>query len=335
METFKTPRNKLALTYLTIIMVLSVGFSILFYNQTAHVAQAGFRRQARQLRNNIYFVAPGSIERMRDEGINRFNDNVLSRLVLLNTGMLIVGGFLSYYLAKRSLEPMEEALAAQSRFTSDAAHELRTPLTVMKSEIEVGLRSKALKGSETKEILQSNLEEIAKLETLTEALLRLAKNSHQPDQSSWTKVRITNILEAAVERVAPQAAKQNITFELPASSKVSVRADYDQLVELFVILLENAVKYGKDASVVKVTALQNESMVVVSVDDKGIGIAKKDLPHIFDRFYRADQSRNKSESSGYGLGLSVAEAIVKSHEGTITATGKPGVGSTFTVTLNK
>lgn len=334
METYNTPRNRLALTYLTIIMVLSVGFSVIFYHQTTNAAGLGFRRQARQLRDNLYFVSPGSIDRIRDDGIDRFNDNVLVRLIILNTGMLIVGGLVSYYLAKRSLEPMEEALAAQSRFTSDAAHELRTPLTAMKTEIEVGLRSKSLKNEETKEILRSNLEEIATLETLTEALLRLAKNAHQPDPSSWKPVKITEVIINAASRVEPQAKKRNIAFVLPESSKVTIRADYDQLLQLFVVLLENSVKYGSDKTAVTVTALQNDRDVVVAVNDKGIGISKKDLPHIFDRFYRANQSRNKTGSKGYGLGLSVAEAIVKSHNGTIHATSKPAThGTTFTVTL--
>lgn len=330
---YNTPRNRLAVTYLSIIMVLSLGFSVIFYTQTTRAAGVGFRRQAHQLRDNLYFIPTRSIERIRDDGIDRFNDNVLARLIFLNTGMLLVGGFVSYYLAKRSLEPMEEALAAQSRFTSDAAHELRTPLTAMKTEIEVGLRSKSLKSEETKEILRSNLEEIAKLETLTEALLRLAKNAHQPDPDSWKTVKITEVINTAASRVEPQAAKRNITFELPPASKVSIRADYDQLVELFVVLLENSVKYGASNTAVTVTALQNDSNVVVSVVDKGIGISKKDLPHIFDRFYRADQSRNKTDSNGYGLGLSVAEAIVKSHNGTIAASSKQNDGTVFTVTL--
>ncbi len=333
METYNTPRNRLALTYLSIIMVLSISFSAGFYHDSSRAAGHGFKSQASALRNNIYFAPPGTVGRIRDAGIDRFNNSLLTRLVFLNIFMLGAGTLVSYYLAKRSLEPMEEAMAAQSRFTSDAAHELRTPLTAMKTEIEVGLRSKKLQSEEAKEILGSNLEEIAKLEILTEALLRLAKNSHQPDPDSWKIVKITDVLRAAVERVEPQAINRGITFDLPSASKATLKADRDQLVELFVILMDNAVKYGTDNTAVTVTALRSDEEFVISITDKGMGIAAKDLPHIFDRFYRADQSRNKSKTSGYGLGLSVAQAIVKSHNGKISASSKPSEGTTFTVIL--
>ncbi|CAN5392346.1 HAMP domain-containing sensor histidine kinase [soil metagenome] len=333
MSAFNNPRNRLALTYLAIIMVLSVGFSVLFYRESTHAAGSGFRRQATQLRNNLYFTRPGALEHIRDDGISQFNDNLLVRLTILNMLMLVLGGFLSSYLARRSLEPLEQAIEAQSRFTSDAAHELRTPLTAMKTEIEVGLRSKKLPSDDAKIILQSNLEEIAKLEALTEALLRLAKNGHQPDPSSWKPVKITEILKAATLRVRPEADKRNITFTLPPDSRSTLRADHDQLIELFVILFDNAIRYGSDSTAVTVTAMQSNESLVVTVADKGIGIAKKDLPHIFERFYRADHSRTKASASGYGLGLSVAQAIVKSHNGTISTHSVSGNGTTFNVSL--
>ena len=203
----------------------------------------------------------------------------------------------------------------------------------MKTEIEVALRSKKMGAKETKEILSSNLEEIGKLETLTEALLRLAKSGHRPDISTWTPVKITDVLEAARDRVLPQATMRNIVFELPSPSAVKLNGDYGQLVELFVVLFDNAVKYGTDKTKVVLTAMQNDQNVVVSVADKGIGIAKEDLPHVFERFYRADQSRTKNTATGYGLGLSVADAIAKSHNGSITAHSDPKAGTTFTVSL--
>lgn len=326
-------RNQLTLMYLAIIMVLSLSFSVVFYHETTRAAGLGFRHQSNRLRDNIYFAPPSTIERIREEGVNSFRNSVLQRLILLNLGMLVIGGGVSYYLAKRSLEPLEEAMTAQSRFTSDAAHELRTPLTAMKTEIEVGLRSKKLAAVDARELLSSNLEEIAKLETLTAALLRLAKNAHQPDFASWKPVVITKVLNAAFERVKPAADAKKIDFVLPAPSKQAILADYDQLVELFVILFDNAIKYGTSKSEVVVKALQDDGHVVITVADKGVGIKAVDLPHIFERFYRADQSRNKTGTTGYGLGLSVAEAIVKSHEGDISVTSKPGKGTTFIVTL--
>ncbi len=326
-----TPRHRLAITYLAIIMVLSLSFSVVFYHETSRAAGSGFRRQVVQLRDNLYFTRPGVLDRIRDDGIDRFNENIIVRLVLLNCFMLIAGGALSYYLAQKSLEPLEEAMARQGRFTSDAAHELRTPLTVMKAEVEVMLRSKKLDAKEARNVLQSNLEEIEKLETLTEALLRLSKGDTAKKEHK--EVVVTDIITAAAARVMPQAKEKGITFDLPPSTTERVMGDYDQLVELFVVLFDNAVKYGTEKMKVTVRALHNQEFVVVSVQDQGVGIHKKDLPHIFERFYRADTSRTKGGASGYGLGLSVADAIVKSHNGTIEAESKPGKGTTFTVTL--
>jgi signal transduction histidine kinase len=328
-------RNKLALTYLVIIMVLSISFSVVFYNESTREAGSGFRQQALELRDNLYFTPSTTIDRIRDKGIDQFRANLLWRLTMLNVGMLAAGTAVSLYLARRSLEPMEAAIERQSRFTSDAAHELRTPLTAMKTEIEVALRASKLSTVDTKELLKSNLEEVGKLETLTDALLRLAKNGDQPDVSLWKPTKITDVIAAAAERVRLQADKRHITLKLPAPSRTSLKADFDQLVELFVILFDNAVKYGRDNTEVAVQAHLDNDTIIVSVVDQGIGIANKDLPHIFERFYRADQSRTKTHISGYGLGLSVAEAIVHTHGGTISAESVQGSSTTFTVRLPK
>jgi two-component system, OmpR family, sensor histidine kinase CiaH len=326
-------RKQLAATYLSIILVLTLGFSVVFYHATTRAAGAGLRRQSNRLRENIFFAPPGVVDRIRSEGEDNFSSSVKERLIFIDLGMLIAGGFVSYYLAKRSLEPLENAMIAQGRFTSDAAHELRTPLTAMKTEIEVGLRDKKLTTEDARMLLASNLEEIAKLETLTDALLRLAKNGHQPDINSWKDINISSVLSAAFERVKPSAVKSNINFVLPVASELSINGDHEQLVELFVILFDNAIKYGVEKTEVTVTSNQVDNELIFTVADKGLGIAESDLPHIFERFYRADHSRNKQKADGYGLGLSMAEAIVKSHNGTISADSTPGTGTTFTVTL--
>lgn len=328
-------RTRLALTYLSIIMVLSIGFSAIFYHESTREVGAGFRRQASQLRKNVYFATPSVIERIRDDGLDDFRSSLFWRLVYLNIIMLAAGTIVSMYLAERSLEPLEEAMAAQGRFTSDAAHELRTPLTAMKTEIEVALRSGKLADKESREILESNLEEIVKLESLTAALLRLARNAHTTDNSGWQEVAVTEILRDAAERVSLPLKENDMTIDLPEPAITAVHGDRDQLVELFVILLDNAIKYGTKKTAITVTAGKDDGQVIVRVSDKGVGILESDLSHIFERFYRADQSRTKTKSTGYGLGLSVAEAIVEAHNGTLKADSQTGKGTTFTVALPK
>ncbi len=326
-------RVRLALTYLGIIMVLSLGFSALFYRESTYEVGTGFRRQTNQLRQNIYFAPPAALERIRDDGLKHFRSNLFWRLVILNLVMLAAGTAVSLYLAERSLEPLEDAMAAQGRFTSDAAHELRTPLTVMKTEIEVAMRSRDLSDKDAREILGSNLEEIIKLESLTAALLRLAQNSHEADAQAWQDVVITEVLRDAAARMVTLLKQKHMTVDLPEAAVTTIHGDNDQLVELFVILLDNAIKYGTEKTTISVVAGTEDKNIIVRVADKGIGISETDLPHIFERFYRADQSRTKTNNIGYGLGLSVAQAITAAHHGSISATSKLGKGTTFTVLL--
>jgi len=315
-------------------MALTLGFSAVFYHQSITGADAGLSKQIQELRDNLYFTTTANLEQIHDVELRRFRDNLLAKLALFNAGMLTVGAATSYLLARRSLRPLEEALTSQSRFTSDAAHELRTPLTAMKTEIEVSLRDKKLDTKEARAVFRSNLEEIAKLETLTAALLRLARRSEKIDKTNWQSYKISEILQAAYKRLADKASAREITVKLP-KTKAVVCGDPDQLVELFVTLFGNAIKYSHDKGDVDVRVHETERKIVVDIIDSGVGIADVDLPHIFERFYRADQSRTRSAAEGYGLGLSLAEAIATVHDGKITVKSTYGKGSTFTVTLPK
>jgi two-component system, OmpR family, sensor histidine kinase CiaH len=324
-------RTRLALTYLTIIMALSIGFSFYFYHQSTNEANSGLRRQAGQLGPNLFFTNPDSLDKIRVAGQKEFNRRLRNRLIMLNIGMLTVGTVASFYLAKRSLEPLEESMAAQSRFTSDAAHEIRTPLTAMKTEIEVALRSGKLTSAEARELLNSNLEEINKLESLTSALLRLAKSSQTPvDPQALPVVELGGSFMSALSRVTAAADTKSIVLKTPKTLPYIVHGDPDQLTELFVVLLDNAIKYSPDKTQIVVTAAKSSDHVAVTIKDQGVGIKPDDLPHIFERFYRADLSRTKSVSaSGYGLGLSLAESIMKAHGGVIKVSSKPDKGTTF------
>ncbi|MDQ3123231.1 MAG: HAMP domain-containing histidine kinase [bacterium] len=327
-------RLRLTLTYLSIIMALTLGFSAIFYNQSISEAHSNLQRQESQLRDYLYFTNPRNVQRIQSAQLRTFQNNLLNKLAILNFIMVLLGACISYLLARISLRPLEETLIQQSRFTSDAAHELRTPLTAMKTEIEVALRAKKISSAEATELLNSNLEEIAKLESLTAALLRLAKSSENIDKSHFDNFKLSDILQEAYERLADKAATRSISISLP-NTKAVVLGDSDQLVELFVPLFGNAIKYSHENSEITVAVQETENKVNVEVKDVGIGIAEVDLPHIFERFYRADQSRNKTAAEGYGLGLSLAQSIAEAHGGKITAKSEYGKGSTFTVVLPK
>jgi len=326
-------RKRLTLIYLTIIMTLSLGFSIVFYKNSMDAANRGLNRQMAQLRERIKVpshIPIAAFDRIRDNELNSIRRDLIGRLFILNSAMLIGGGILSLYLSKKSLEPLEEALENQSRFSSDASHELRTPLTSIKTEIEVALRSKNLTTKEAKEVLNSTLEEINELDTLTTALLRLS--TYDQNLTAHDKVQLGVVINKAYERVAKLAKQHEITFKLP-TTKLNTLGDKDQLAEVFVVLFDNAIKYGNDKSVVNVTVEKQDNKILVKVTDQGTGILPVDIQHVFDRFYRADNSRSKKNTSGHGLGLSLAKTIIEAHKGTIAVESEIDKGTTFIVSL--
>ena len=333
MLTFKSATLKLTLFYVLIAMVISIAFSIAIYNISSNELESGFNRQARVFRdipmqNSTNFQAP-NFDDLRLQQINESNNNLQHNLTLFNLLILILSSAAGYFLARRTLKPIEEAMDAQSRFTADASHELRTPITAMRTEIEVSLRDKKLDLKSAKKLLESNLEEADKLESLSNALLKLAR--YQDDvKKTFHKVNLSDIVISSYEKIESLATQKSVAFENELED-ISIFGDKESLTELFVILLDNAIKYSPKNSTINISIIKTDGHVLVKIKDRGMGIKASDLPHIFDRFFRADHSRNKEMINGYGLGLSIAKNIVDLHSGTISANSKPGKGSEFVI----
>ncbi len=335
---FRSALIRLTAWYLVIIVAISVVFSAVLYQVLTHELDAGFRRQSVVLRNPAASRPVGDLddfERLRGEQLDQTKHRIIDNLLLLNLAILVLGAGASYLLARRTLHPIRDAMDAQSRFTADASHELRTPLAAMRAETEVALRGKRLDRKDVRQLLASNLEEIGKLEALSAALLKLAEygNGIPPDAAKPVTVR--ELLTEAKRRVAALAKRQKVTIAVPTASAAgqSVAGDRQSLVELFVILFDNAIKYGRAGMAVTVTTAVSGNHVVIAVEDRGIGIKASDVPRVFDRFYRADVSRSGRNVAGYGLGLSLAKQIVEVHHGKIELASAPDRGTTVTVTL--
>jgi len=319
---------RLAASYLAIIMLMSVGFSVIFYNTSSHELQRKLPPPTIFYRanNNGQLV----YERYVDNRISEAQKHLALNLLLVNLLTLAGGSILSYMLARRTLEPIEQAMEAQARFASDASHELRTPLAAIQAENEVALRKDSLSLERARELLQSNVEEVKKLRELAEGLLRLAhEDQHELDIKP---VALADVTTEAVNRVIKSAQTKNITITDKVGN-IKALGDQPSLIQILSVLLDNAVKYSAKGQNVTITASVKGKQAWLSVIDKGQGIAAADLPHIFDRFYRADSSRSSQHESGYGLGLSIAYKIIQQHDGTITVTSAPGKGSTFTIKL--
>jgi len=332
--TFKSASIKLTAAYLLIVMIISISFSVILYRISSLEIGRGLSRQGRileQIPNDRIPEPFQNLEKIRQEQLIESNRHLKTNLIYFNLIIFILAGAVSYYLARRTLRPIEEMMDLQNRFTADASHELRTPLTAMKTEIEVALRDKKTKLSDIKKLLKSNLEEINKLEVLSNSLLKLA-NYENNKRSLLSKISLKDSIKEAYQEISPIAKQREIKFILHLK-EAFVKGEASNMTEVFKILFDNAIKYSPKNSKVFVNLITHSNYAEIKVKDEGIGIKATDLPYIFNRFYRADVSRSKEKVSGYGLGLAIAKKIIEDHKGTITAESKPDHGSTFTIRL--
>lgn len=336
--TFRTAYFKLTLFYVLIVMVISIGFSVIIYELSTIELNRGLDQQTEILKNlprGNYTQQFPDFEMLRLTQLAESAAHLRTNLIYFNLSILVFSSIACYFLAKKTLQPIEEAMETQNRFTADASHELRTPLAAMKTEIEVNLRDKDLNLQKAKKLLQSNLEEIQKLETLSGTLLQLARFDSTA-KKNFEKLSLEDVICEAYEKVAALADKKSISFNNKLSN-ISVSGDHRSLVQLFVILLDNAIKYSPNKSKISITISREKfhtaNHAIVKVRDLGCGIPEEDIPHIFDRFYRSDTSRCKDKTEGFGLGLSIAKQIIDYHNGHIFANPKLKRGSEFVVKL--
>jgi len=230
------------------------------------------------------------------------------------------------------LERLDTAFSRITRFTADASHELRTPVSLMRTTAELALR-RDRRPEEYREALAQVLTELERTSTLIEDLLVLARADSGGESVTLERVDLASSVAEACEQGRVMAAAKQIQFEarLP-HEPVWMLGDVSALRRLFLILIDNAVKYTPEGGLVGVNLDRIDGTAVVEVTDTGIGIAEEDLPHIFDRFYRADKARSR-EAGGAGLGLSIAQWIASVHNGRIEVESAQGCGTTLRVSI--
>jgi len=333
LKMFESARLKLTAWYLLIIMALSFLFSFVIYRTADLELRRIGRRQVlfRQRVNPEIFRFPNNIEVFTID-VSELRRRIILVLVLINSGILVFAGLSGYFLAGRTLAPIKEMVDEQNRFISDASHELRTPLTSLKSAMEVHLRDKKLNIKDARKLISDNIEDVNKLEKLTDALLTLSRYQARIQKYNFQMLELTDVMAEAIRKIKPLSTKKKIEIK-NNTGNLSVYGLKNELVELFVILLDNAIKYSTTGKTIVIDAKKTDGKILVKVKDQGIGISKKDLDLIFDRFYRSVEGRSKEKIKGYGLGLSIAKKIVSLHSGTISVESKAGLGSVFTVLL--
>jgi len=226
---------------------------------------------------------------------------------------------------------LHESFLKVRQFSADASHELRTPLTIVRGEIELALRSpKTPEGY--RRVLESTLEEIMRLTSIIDNLLTLAKADRGLYRPDFSEVNMKALLEELYEDSTVLASEKHIAVTLEAGSPVTIVGDRLRLRQLFLNLIDNAIKYTPEGGKVSLVLERENGAVIFRVSDTGIGIPPADLSRIFDRFYRVDKARSR-EMGGTGLGLSIAKWIAELHRGTITVDSEVQKGSVFTVRL--
>ncbi|MBX4190597.1 HAMP domain-containing histidine kinase [Candidatus Saccharibacteria bacterium] len=327
---FHSAALKLTVWYLAIIMTISLVFSLSLYNVSKIDLVRNVNRQIGYFTNLLGPDESFNYRQLRSRQLGEDLRHLKTNLFIFNLLVLMSGGVASYWLARRTLEPIEQTMEGQARFASDASHELRTPLTVMITENEVALRSKNLTKAGAAQIIKSNLEEAVKLKSLAEGLLRLTTSGGKIENPQ--PVTVKQAIDEAISRHNKAAAFKKIKIS-NGIENLKVSGDKDSLTELFSIFLDNAIKYTPSGGSVNFSGRRRHKDVLVQITDSGQGIKKTDLAKIFDRFYQADSSRHKSSDGGYGLGLAIAKKIAEAHHGHIEVTSTLGRGSVFILIL--
>lgn len=227
----------------------------------------------------------------------------------------------------RMLDALEEAFQRERRFASDASHELRTPVAVIRACAEELMQSSVLPDQAHKP-LNAILTECGSMQRLIGQLLMLTRGQEGRLRLEKERFPVRDVLESVEDALSEAARAAGITISLEAPADLTIAADQSLFSQLMLNLAENAVKYGRPGGHVLLSAEEESGGILLRVADDGMGISAENLPHVFERFFRADAARDRS---GTGLGLSIAQWIVQAHHGTINADSAEGQGTVFSI----
>ena len=226
---------------------------------------------------------------------------------------------------------LEKAFQRQKQFTSDASHELRAPLSVIEAESSLALQKERPSG-DYKQSLETISQEAKQMSSLIDQLLTLARADAGKEQWNFTEVSLDKLITNLSADVEILCQEKGLSFQLGQTQDAIVKGDEVRLRELFMNLLNNAIRYTPAPGTVSVSLRREAQMAVVAIKDTGVGIPPEDIPFIFERFYRVDKSRSRAEGST-GLGLAISRHIAEAHGGKIEVESQVGSGSTFSVWL--
>jgi signal transduction histidine kinase len=302
-----------------------------------------------QLYENAYSLVDGNDGTItldeqiwRYKGIETMNGTLITFLNVTNDQQLLSGtltrftiifiisfvlvALISYFMTNRSIIPIRETFDKQKRFISDASHELKTPLTVINANVDVLLSQNTNK--EDKKWLIYIQNEVVRMNKLTHNLLYLANVSNEEVQFVKSNINISAEVESSLLSVEALAYEKDIELKYTIEPNTYVTYNLEQFTQILMILLDNAIKYTPNKGVIDVSLTKTNNYVYFTINNTGNGIKEDDIPQLFDRFYKVDESRQNTSQS-YGLGLSILKAICDNNNTKITVSSEVGAYTKF------
>ena len=256
---------------------------------------------------------------------------LLEALLLVGAGAVAVIGLGSWWLAGQSVRPAQQAWQRQQMFVANASHELRAPITLLRASAEVAQRHVPRGDAKGQALLHDVLAECDHMTSLVEDLLTLSRSDAKPVPQVHAPVALAPLLADVQRHFGARAAERQVTLQVEVATG-SVLVDPVHLRQVLVILCDNALRHTPTGGTITLRSSVLRHIVTMSVNDTGSGIAPEHLPHVFERFYRASSARLEA-TSGAGLGLSIAQSIMRAYHGRIVITSQVGHGTQVILTL--
>ncbi len=310
---FQWARLKLTGIYVLILAIILLGFSLLLYQS---------------LQRNLIDASEEDFSGI--ESHHHFIDNTLAsvrnEIMLIDLIVLLVAAGASYVLAGYTLRPIEQSVEAQRIFSENASHELRTPLAVMRNDTEVLLRNPHPTPEHIRSILQSNVEEMTRMSGIVEELLTLARSTNVL-KTSFEEVDLSEVGVKMVNKIKHLAKEKGVSLTASDAKPLLVQGHTLTLERAILNILQNALEHTPHGGSVSLESFKDENEAVIKITDTGSGIEEKDMPHIFERFYKT------VASNGSGLGLSIVQEIMTQHDGRVEIESQKGKGTTVSLRL--
>lgn len=336
----KSEVNRLTLSYLAVIMTLSLIFTgIIYLLSTASLNRPLLPSEEEN--SSVSVEAPefeehsfeNTFRKRLERRDNTTRMTIIYSLAGFNLGIFVIGIFVSRSLAKLTLAPIERAMMKQTQFIFDASHELKTPLTAMLVRNEVALRKKSLPEEKAREVIEKNIEEILKMKELTASMLDVARENGEPEKS--TEINAPELLADLQEKLAPVARGRGVKIETEMNLGKNLRASVakNTLEQILTIFADNAMKYSGE-KIIYLRAGRRGKNVAFSVKDNGAGVKKENQKRIFERFYQVDAARTRTEDkTSHGLGLAIAKNLAERQGYKIVLRSSEGRGAEFEVVV--